>query len=104
MQEKFEKLMQDEAFAEKLLSLDEDTEIQALLSENGVEFTLEQIAAIKKGVIAQLNGEDAELSEDDLEDVAGGIAVGTAITVAVGVAKGLFALGKGVHKWTRGRW
>ena len=104
MQEKFEKLMQDEAFAEKLLSLDEDTEIQALLSENGVEFTLEQIAAIKKGVIAQLNGEDAELSDEDLEDVAGGIAVGAAITIAVGVVKGLVILGNGVHKWTRGRW
>ena len=104
MQEKFEKLMQDQEFAEKLLNLDDDKEIQALLAENEIEFTLEEIAAIKKGVIAQLNGEEAELSDDDLEGVAGGIAISAVVSIVGGVVSGLISLGKGVHKWTRGRW
>lgn len=104
MTEKFEKLMQDQAFVEKLLALDEDTEIQALLAENGVDFSLEEIAAIKKGVSAQLSGEEAELSDDDLEGVAGGIAVATVITIVGTVIGGISTGGNLVHKWTRGRW
>lgn len=100
MKEKLNTLLQDEAFLEKLVALETDTEVQSLLAENGVELSIAEITAIKAGVAAQL-GENEELSEDDLENVAGGADVADIIS---GIAEGLSKLGDAVHKWTRGRW
>ena len=104
MLEKLEELLKNEEFAAKLLALDDDKDVQEMLNDNGIEMTLEEIAAVKKGVIAELNGEEAELSEDDLECVAGGVSVGAVVKVVGGVIKGIVALGNLVHKKTRGRW
>ena len=75
MMEKLETLLQDEEFAKKLFSLESDTEVQSFLAENGVEFTLKEIAAMKAAVKARLENGDEELSEDMLENVAGGSAL-----------------------------
>lgn len=72
MEEKLKTLLQDEELARKLFSLESDTEVQSFLAENGVEFSLEKIAAMKTAIKARLENEDDELSEDMLEDVAGG--------------------------------
>lgn len=100
MSEKLNTLLKDEAFLAKLVSLETDTEVQAFLAENGVELTIAEIAAIKAGVAAQL-GENEELSEDDLENVAGGADVADIIT---GVVECIAKIGDAIHEWTRGRW
>lgn len=100
MNEKLNELLSNQEFVEKLVNLETDTEVQGLLADNGVELTLEQIALIKKGVENQLSGSE-ELSDDDLETVAGGADIGGIIE---SVAKALGTLGDCVHKWTRGRW
>lgn len=101
MNEKWNELLQDEAFLEKLLNLESDTEVQAFLAENGVELSLTEIASIKAGIESRLAADDAELSEDDLENVAGGADVADIITA---VFDGIGKLGDYVHKWTRRRW
>lgn len=101
MNEKMSALLQDEAFLEKLLDLENDTDVQALLAENGVELTLAEISAVKTGIENRLAGENEELSEDDLENVAGGVDIGGLIS---GICEGIGKLGDCVHKWTRRRW
>lgn len=100
MTEKMNELFQDETFVEKLLNKETDVEVKELLAENGVEISLEEISAIKKTVEARLEN-DSELSEDDLENVAGGSDVSDLIT---GVVDGLVKLGDAIHNWTRRRW
>lgn len=101
MNEKMNELLQDEAFLEKLLNLESDTEVQALLAENGVELTLAEITSVKTAIESRLAGDNAELSEDELESVAGGVDVDKIITA---VFDGLGSLGDKVHSWTRRRW
>ena len=93
MNEKLDELLKDEAFIEKLLNQENDTDVQALLAET-------DISAIKSGIEARLS-DNEELSEDDLENVAGGVDVDKIIT---GVVDGICKLGDAVHKWTRRRW
>lgn len=100
MNEKFNKLMEDEAFVDKLLAMETDKDIQAFLAENDVELSLEEIAAIKKGVEVRLS-ESEELSDDMLENVAGGSDVSDLITAVVDA---VCSFGDSIHKWTRGRW
>ena len=99
MNEKLNSLLQDKAFLEKLLALETETDVQALLAENGVELTIAEIAAIKSGIEAKL-GENEELSEDDLENVSGG----SVAAIITAVATGLVALGTAVDQWTNRRW
>ena len=101
MNEKLTTLLQDEAFVEKLIAQENDTDVQALLKENNIELSLEEIALIKKKVDARLSSGSDELSDDDLENVAGGADVGSIIS---GVADALCKIGDSVHKWTRSRW
>ena len=101
MIEKWNELLQDEAFLEKLLNLESDTEVQTLLAENGLELTLAEIASIKTGIESRLSSDSEDLSEDDLENVAGGADVAKIITA---VCDGIGILGDYVHKWTRSRW
>ena len=82
MNEKLDELLKDEAFIEKLLNQENDTDVQALLAENGIELTLSDISAIKSGIEARLS-DNEELSEDDLENVAGGVDVDKIITGVV---------------------
>lgn len=100
MNEKINELLSNKEFVEKLMSLETETEVQNLLSENGVDLTVEQIAMIKKGVASQLTESD-ELSDDALETVAGGADIGGIIE---SVANAIGTLGDYVHKWTRSRW
>lgn len=101
MNEKLNELLQDESFIKNLLSLETDEEVQSFLSENGVDFTLSEIAAIKSGVAARLAGDEEELSDDDLENVAGGADIAAIIS---GICDGIGKIGDYIHKWTRGRW
>ena len=96
MQERLNELVQNEVFMKRLLAL----EVQALLAENDVELSLDEIKFIKKQVEARLNGQE-ELDEEDLANVVGGSATAAIITAVVA---GIVKLGNAVHKWTNGTW
>lgn len=63
-----EKLMQNEEFTKKLESAQNLDEVLAMVKEQGVEITKEEVEAARKKL------DEGELDENSLEDVAGGIA------------------------------
>jgi predicted ribosomally synthesized peptide with nif11-like leader len=82
------KLEADQALAEKLFSLDTPEEVQSLLKEQGIDFTIEEIEVMREALVKIVaKGDASELTDEDLEDVAGGfvgtstLLIGTLVTV-----------------------
>lgn len=96
------KIEADASLAEKLFTLETPEEVQSLLKEEGLDFSLDEILVLKNALVKQLakGSEGGELSDDDLEDVAGGIAV----TTVAGIIGATFSAGNFVHNVSRGRW
>lgn len=99
MEEKVKVLVQDEAFVKALINCDNPEDVQKLFADHGVELTLEEVTQMGKA-LEKMDPQSGELSEDDLEDVAGGalgIVMGGVITVIgsaiAGVAMGSLAAG-----------
>jgi len=80
--EKLNKLFEDAAFAQELKEMQTLEEIQNLLAGKGIAMTTEELEEVaeKYG-----NANDTELSDDQMENVAGGGAVAIGL-VAFGVA------------------
>lgn len=96
-------LFSDETFIASILAMETPEEVQKALAEKGLDLSLEEISAIKN----TLTEDEGELSEDDLENVAGGIALTTLICgliIGGAAAAGTVSLGKAVNGWTRRRW
>jgi hypothetical protein len=80
--EKIQDVFSNEAFLQKLFVLETPAEVQAVLKEQGVEMTEEQIMTIRDMLIEFQQGEitleqlqqaeNGEMSEEMLEQVAGG--------------------------------
>lgn len=67
------KLEEDRSLGEKLFEIETPEEVQRLLEENGMEFGIDEINELRSAVakaVEQQNG--VELSDDELEHVAGG--------------------------------
>lgn len=100
-QEKIQEVFSDEKFVESLLQMEEPEEVQAALKEKGIELTVEEVKQIREKLE---NTSEGELSEEDLGQVSGGIA----ITMIIGAIAGLISLTASAasytHKQTRGRW
>ena len=90
--EKIKEIFADEAFVKGLFELETAAEVQAALKEKGVELTEADILAIRELLGKVESGEvtleqlkqldEGELSEEVLEQVAGGILlIGSAIVV-----------------------
>lgn len=97
MQEKALKLQElfknDQSFAEKLFSLENREEVQDFLKTKGIEFTLDEIDTIKEAIIKNAPAENGELSDEALENVAGGDAwddIGYGIVVAAAAVGNFF--------------
>ena len=71
--EKLKELLSDEAFAKQILSAESAESVQAMLEEKGVSLTIEEIEKTGELLEHYAEGQDGELSEDDLEGVAGGV-------------------------------
>ena len=74
-EERIKEIFSDEAFVIELLSLEKPEDAQALLKTKGIELDLDQICKMGEMLNKKLNAmaaEEGEISEDDLEDVAGG--------------------------------
>lgn len=101
-----EQLMQEvlsnEEFVMSLLELETGEEVQKALADKGLEFSLEEISLIKEKLANPDAGE--ELSDDDLENVAGGSVTLATVGAVVGIVSGVVSLASAVHKWTRRRW
>lgn len=102
-EQQIKELFSDEAFTASILEMETPEEVQKALSDKGLELSLEEISTIQNSL---LNNE-GELSEDELENVAGGIAVTAVICgliIGGAAAGGLFKMGKAVDNWTNRRW
>jgi predicted ribosomally synthesized peptide with nif11-like leader len=67
-EEKIKELFTDEAFIASIAELETAEDVQKALSEKGLDLSIEEITAIQNALASN----DGELSEDDLENVAGG--------------------------------
>ena len=104
-EELLKEVLSDEAFAKSLREMETPEDVQTALKEKGVDLSIEDIKAIQNILV---NQEDGELSEDDLENVAGGsltimAALGIASIIGAAVG-GTIKLGNSVNNWTRRRW
>ncbi|NPV91235.1 MAG: Nif11-like leader peptide family natural product precursor [Firmicutes bacterium] len=70
---KVQEVFGDEAFVKDLLALETPEEVQAELQKKGLDFTVEDIVKAKDA-IAKKRDAGEELSDEDLEGVAGGAA------------------------------
>ncbi len=69
--EKLKEYLSDENKAKELLALETAEELRSKCAENGIDISIADIEKIKALAAKR---EDGELSEEDLENVAGGIA------------------------------
>ena len=103
-EERIKEVFSDEEFVKEFFSMETPEEAQDMLAEKDIDVSIEELIAIKNIVDEKLksaeNGEDDEICDDDLENVAGGVLLtGTAfvlISVAVPAAIGLLFTGVGL--------
>ncbi len=106
-EERIKEVFSDEAFVKELLSKETPEEVQDMLVDKDIDMTIEEIVKLGEIIAQKLknaeNGEDFELSEDDLEDVAGGVVISVS---ALAVMTAAFVFGSIVYGGisTRGRW
>jgi len=87
--ERIKEIFSDKEFVLSLMEMKSAEEAQVLLEQKGMELTVEQVEKVQELFLKVKNGEitpqqlesmrrhaeDGELSEDDLENVAGGVFV-----------------------------
>ena len=101
-QQKILAAVEDKAFLEKVIAMDSVEDVQAAFKKDkGIEISAKDLEAIQKVVEEKMDG---ELSEDDLENVAGGIDATIGVAVGTAIVSGIVALGNAVNKWSRRRW
>ena len=69
---KFEEVCKDEEFVKSLLALEEPSDVKAALEGKGIEMTEEEILQLRDVLVKTAEKGGEELSEDELESVAGG--------------------------------
>ena len=99
MEARIKEAFADEQYVKELFALEKPEDAQAKLQEKGISMTLDEVKAIPKMLkAAQMNGD--ELSEDLLEDVAGGVlTVAAATIIAAGIGAGGAIIGAGIERW-----
>ena len=116
--EKIKKIFADEVFVKGLFELETAAEVQAALKEKGVEMSEEEILAVRDLLAKMESGEisveqaeqwskqaeSGELSDEMLEQVAGGLAGTTILAIYVGVFVGGQVLSAGIASIIAHRW
>ncbi|MBQ6303954.1 MAG: class IIb bacteriocin, lactobin A/cerein 7B family [Clostridiales bacterium] len=101
MQEKLTKALSDKAFAEKVLAMETPEEVRAALLEKDIDLDVDDLIEIKDLLVRHFEGGE-ELSEDDLEDVSGGLC---SLCLALGIIGAVVSVvGTGItighsHRW-----
>ena len=70
MQEKLNAFLEDEAFLNKMLNAENPEQVSALFAENGITMSAKEVEILRSRLE---NADGGELSEDQLENVAGGV-------------------------------
>lgn len=92
----------DREFVESLLELETAEEVQAALKEKNLDLSVEDIENIQKALITQ---ESSELSEEEMENVAGGFAItAVAVSAIAGVVGATAGTGTFIHNISKGKW
>ena len=89
--EKYLELMNHESFAQEFVNCASEEAVKELFDRNGINFTAEEIDAILCGIgtlMQKVEENNGELSEEDLEQVAGGWSFKTFL---VGLVTGIVA-------------
>ena len=85
-EERIKEVFSDEEFVKELFSKETPEEAKALLEEKDIDISIEELVKLKDIIIAKLqaieNGESAELTEADLENIAGGT-FGISVVIAI---------------------
>ena len=88
-EERIKEVFSDEAFVKALLEQEEAAQVQAMLAEKEIDLSIEEINKLQELLLKQSSGEvdEEELSEDALEDVAGGslVVLGALIIATLGL-------------------
>ena len=104
-EERIKEIFADEEFVKELFSKETPEEAQALLAEKDINLSVEEIVKLKDIITAKLqaaeNSESAELTEADLEDVAGGT---FGISVVIAIVGILYLCGSVTLIKTTNRW
>lgn len=101
--EKLNELINDKGFVEMMMSQETPEAVQKVFNEHGVPLTLEDVKRIGSA-LNQMENPGAELSEADLDGVAGGFALTAATCWAI--AKAVIAIGSAglaIYKWYKSR-
>jgi predicted ribosomally synthesized peptide with nif11-like leader len=99
------KLEADTGLLEKLFSLESPVEVQNFLKDQGLDFTLEEINVVREALAKVLEKGGGELSDEDLENVAGGSITAAAVVGIIGAISGLIgATGGVVDRAVRSGW
>ncbi|MEN1761413.1 MULTISPECIES: Nif11-like leader peptide family RiPP precursor [Anoxynatronum] len=100
-----QKLEADEQLVEKLMQQETPEEVQALLKENDVNLTIEEINEIREAILKMLDRmTEGELSEEDLEEVTGGIFFAYGVLALCGIFVALATGTTVTNMFTKGRW
>ena len=80
---KLREVLSDEEYVKELLAMESEQQVQLSLEERGIELSLDQIRQIGEFVRKVQNG---EVSQEQLEHMAGGSFLAFALTVIIGGA------------------
>ena len=104
-EERIKEIFADEEFVKELFSRETPEEAQELLAEKDIDVSIEELVKLKDLIIAKLqaaeSGESAELTEEELEDVAGGT---FGISVVIAIVGILYLCGSVTLIKTTNRW
>jgi len=108
-EKRIKEVFSDEAFVKELVSKETPEEVQALLEDKDIEMSVSEIVKLRELLEKKAEDPNAELSDEDLEDVSGGviplmIAAAVAPLVIFGVVAGTGYGAVAVDKKTGGRW
>jgi len=98
--EKLQEVFSDEVFVKSLLALETPEEVQVLLKTKDVELSVEEIIKVKD-LMASKMASGEELSDEDLDNVAGGFfltLIASLIPAIIGLTAG------GISAGTQGKW
>lgn len=99
-QNKLSAIFDDEAIMQKISMSESLSDMQAVFAENGVDLSIEEVKTFIDFMNAHMDG---SLSDDELDEVAGGaVAEITAVTVFTWAWKGTKKIAR--KCWEAGRW
>lgn len=95
---KLEKILSDATLVKRLYNAADKADMQAIFSEFGLELTSDEVDAFIRMMNAATTG-DEEISEEQLEEVTGGVA---AVWILETAFKIIFKIAKPI--WKAGKW